>query len=272
MKTRLNYIVTLIVATWYVAVFLLIPNIPLQDYWSHFALPVLSQDTLYGTLKAFFTKSNEHTIFTAQFIYYINYYLFDGTNKGLFIFNFLMIIVQIIVVGRIIDTDLLEAKKLELIVLLLLISPVAIFHWVSSMSGTTWLLADTFFWMSLYLLIKYLKEEKKILFIPIVIFSILGSLSYSTGIPILFAIYLAYLLSSAKNIKKNLLSILIFALLLIVFYFAFYSMFHAGKGYGASFDLAGFLLFFFSLIGSIFSAKPFTAIPSITMNKSIVAQ
>lgn len=182
------------------------PHTPYNDYWFHFFIPFLNMDSLGELHSVILYKSNEHYIVFPQVLYLLNIYLTNGSNVGLYFINYFLCIPTVFFLYN--SFKYIFIKEIYRIILLAIITffvfaPISAHNWVLSMSGVSWFSANLFFAFSLYLFVKLVNTFEYRILILLIIVSLLGFFSYSTGLMIAPVIMLLMLLVGGKKLLSK---------------------------------------------------------------------
>ncbi len=242
----------------------MLPSLPNADYWSRFAAPyLLAEDRWQGLQAMLWIADNGHRKPLGQLPYLLNFHLFSGSSYGLFAMT----------AGFAVATAAFLVRALRIvrghplahdvpIVFALVLSPAAMFHWVSPMSGTHWLLADALFAAALWALAHYLAGRRRRYAALACALAMLAAFALTTGLVALALISAALVLAARRKARTSIWLAAVNALFYggyFLFVFGF-----AGKT-PESLELARWAAFFLSTAGGYFSAKPFGIAPSVLM-------
>ncbi|HPL65357.1 MAG TPA: hypothetical protein PLG94_02455 [Smithellaceae bacterium] len=234
-------------------------TLPNNDYWhmfSHFFIG----DVFTVNMQTLFIRQNEHLCVIPKLIYLINYYVTQGSNKGLFVINFFLVFTQLFIISRVVKNYKIFYQYLAVILTaFLLFSPTAAHNWMLSFSGNNWFLANMFAFSAFYFycLHKYEKALKTNYYISFILSSVLASLTYSTGVYALVAliIFLAMDMFNNENHfdKKNILNQLSLLLFMIIVTFWYLSYRQTSNYPYLSINMIIILKYSLAYLGGIFS-------------------
>ena len=184
--------------------------IPVADSWSSYQLFI---DLSEGQLSSFYSLHNEHRILPSKILFWLDMYLFNGTE----IFLLLTHILCILILFKLFSILSLENnlnKKEQILFPFFILS--MLFFW-SQKANLTWAFQSPFYFVQIFSLLTFYAIHKKWNFIFVIILSIMSVLSMGNGLLIPLLLILYFLLN--KNFFKAsiflLLSIVIFLLYLI---------------------------------------------------------
>lgn len=206
----------LIPVLWHLVLVPFIHSIPNNDYWGHFVIPIVGSSDLGTFMRGFLSFSNEHLIIVSNILNYLNYLLTGGDNRGLYYINIVINLTSVVFLAKLIREGKFFIKKIRiwiiLIVSLFFFSLAPAHNWILSMSGISWFTSNMFLIITLYFLFKFLNFGKPKYGLLLIFFSIIASITYSTGIMVygVVAIFLvAYVFFFKKKWKFTLLYVLI---------------------------------------------------------------
>ncbi|GAK60679.1 hypothetical protein U27_00577 [Candidatus Vecturithrix granuli] len=167
-------------------------QVPNNDYWGSFN-GIFSS----GGMRGLFTKSNEHTVVIPHLFYYVNYLLTRGNNRGLFIWNILIVGGTLgFAINLLKQCSFLQKQEFYLAMpmcAIFLFAPSPADSWLLSMGGVMWFSANLFFFAALYSFMHYLQNSSLAMLVWSGCFALCSAFSYSSGIFTFLAI-IAFLL------------------------------------------------------------------------------
>ncbi|MDJ0656677.1 MAG: hypothetical protein QNJ40_21130 [Xanthomonadales bacterium] len=239
----------------------LLPSLPDADYWTRFpARYLLADDRWRGFWEMLWVSDNGHRIPLAHLNYLVNFHWFAGSNYGLFAMTGLFAVATAgFLVGALRTVRGVARAGDVPLVFALVLSPAAIFHWVSPMSGAHWLFADALWAAALLALARYavnLRIGDAVLACGL---AILAAFAFTTGLVALALISCGIVLVAPRSRR------MVLALLAVngVFYLAYFTfVFDLGGKTLEGPDLVRAVAFFLSAAGNHFSARPIGIIPA----------
>lgn len=196
--------------------------LPNYDYWSMFS-EMIRDGEINASIDNLIARSNEHIVVVPKLLYLINYYTVQGSNKGLFFFNILMVAVQLILCLRITRELEGQYRYLGFIVSsFLLFSPTAAHNWLLSMSGNAWFTANmlSLSIFAIYAIQNYDKNVSLSNSFSTIFLILLAALTYSTGVYAALTIIMISIVDLFYKIhtgKSKLIRIIITFISLLIF-------------------------------------------------------
>ena len=158
--------------------------IPIADSWSNYELV---KDISEGHLSSFISLHNEHRILPSKILFWLDMYLFGGSEVFLLITHILFIFILFNLFSSLSFENNLNKKEQTLFPLFILS---VLFFW-SQKANLTWAFQSQFYLVQIFSLLTFLSIKKEWNFILVIIFSIFSVLSMGNGllIPILVTFY-----------------------------------------------------------------------------------
>lgn len=163
------------------------------DYWNMF--PTVFRKDGWPSIRGLFILRNEHPVVLPKLSFWINHLLAGGSNISLgywiIILGLAQVVVIAIMVRRIRDVPLWLQIALVVASSALLFGRLGSWNFVRAMSGSTWLLANVFVLVALSFECSPRRS-------PSLIFGVMASLSYGTGLMVWPALLAAGLIRDRK--------------------------------------------------------------------------
>ncbi len=250
---RISVLIAIIPILFILSRIFLIHHIPNNDYWGSLSQLIRNK----GALKLFGTQ-NEHIVFVPNIMYYLNFILTKGDNRGLFIINTFLIGGALFFAVRLAALHGAFTKhELWLVVPLLsslFFSPATADDWILSMGGIVWFSADFFLFATLYYVSRAWTNDSFKYIVIALLLALIGALSYSSGMFIMLAITLL-LIPYALILKKRLKLTGGFTILTITYYLWWLSRYMpTGDSAPVIHNKLAMLRFVFTYTGNLFTS------------------